>query len=181
MKRPRGRPREYDPEEALDAAMGVFWARGYAATSLTDLSEATGMNRPSLYAAFGDKRSVFLRALHRYSARMAREVGQALAADDLSEALFDFYARMIDVFLAGEPGHRGCMVATSASVEAPADAEIKEIVRGSVDRLDAALGDRFRRAADEGLLAGEEARSRGRLATAVLHSLSVRARAGQSR
>ena len=85
MKRPRGRPREYDPEEALDAAMGVFWARGYAATSLTDLSEATGMNRPSLYAAFGDKRSVFLRALHRYSARMAREVGQALAAVALGD------------------------------------------------------------------------------------------------
>jgi AcrR family transcriptional regulator len=181
MKRSRGRPRQYDPEEALDAAMGVFWAKGYAAASLTDLSEATRMNRPSLYAAFGDKRSIFLRALHRYSARMAVEVGRALAAEALDAALFDYYARMIDIFLSGEPGPRGCMVATSASVEAPTDAEVQEIVRGSVDRLDAALGDRFRRAADEGLLAGEEARSRARLATAVLHSLSVRARAGHSR
>ena len=56
-KRPRGRPRAYDPERAMDRATGAFWRAGYSATSLEDLTAATGMNKPSLYAAFGDKRA----------------------------------------------------------------------------------------------------------------------------
>ena len=59
----RGRPRSYDPETALARAAAVFWKAGYAGTSLDDLSQATGMNRPSLYAAFGDKRDLYLKTL----------------------------------------------------------------------------------------------------------------------
>ena len=59
----RGRPRAYDPDAALKAARDVFWVKGYAATSLDDIAEATGMNRPSLYAAFGDKEAIYLAAL----------------------------------------------------------------------------------------------------------------------
>src|ERR1700681_4918141 len=62
----RGRPRAYDPEVALAKARNAFWQTGYAATSLDDLSEATGMNRPSLYAAFGDKRDLYLKTLAYY-------------------------------------------------------------------------------------------------------------------
>src|SRR5262245_66197867 len=65
-RRPRGRPRAYDPEIALQLATESFWRAGYAATSLDDLSAATGMNRPSLYSAFGDKRDLYLAALRRY-------------------------------------------------------------------------------------------------------------------
>src|SRR5262245_20822174 len=67
-RRPRGRPRKYDPDDALAKAMGAFWDRGYAATSLDDISAATGMNRPSLYAAFGDKQAIYLKAIERYRA-----------------------------------------------------------------------------------------------------------------
>ena len=62
----RGRPREYDPELALAKARDTFWRAGYAATSLDELSDAMDMNRPSLYAAFGDKETLFLRALEGY-------------------------------------------------------------------------------------------------------------------
>src|SRR5262245_55977315 len=62
----RGRPRAYDPETALQNAIDVFWQTGYSGTSLDDLSAATGMNRPSLYAAFGDKRALYLKALDHY-------------------------------------------------------------------------------------------------------------------
>src|ERR671923_2175460 len=65
-QRMRGRPREFDPDEAIECAMGVFWSSGYHATSLPDLLEATNLSRGSLYAAFGDKHGLFLRALDRY-------------------------------------------------------------------------------------------------------------------
>ena len=68
--RPRGRPRRYDPDRAMDAAVGAFLAAGFSGTSLDRLSEATGMNRPSLYGAFGDKEALYLKALAHYAARL---------------------------------------------------------------------------------------------------------------
>src|SRR5207253_10001104 len=67
--RKRGRPRAYDPDQALARAMDVFWQEGFAATSLDQLSAATGMNRPSLYGAFGDKRDIYIKAYQHYRER----------------------------------------------------------------------------------------------------------------
>ena len=182
MSRPRGRPRQYDPEAALDAAMTLFWERGFSATSLSDLSEATGMKRPSLYAAFGDKRSIFLRTLQRFEAGMQESLGAPLMQEpDLERGLTRFYFTAIDHYLAGDPGHRGCMVVSTASVESVGDADIRELLRRTITSLDGLLSERMRRAAAQGQLASEDASARGSLATAVLHSLSVRARAGHSR
>ena len=79
--RMRGRPRQYDPERALAQAAEAFWKHGYAATSLDDLVAATGMNRPSLYAAFGDKRDLYLKTLTRYQ-QQSRAIGAQITADD---------------------------------------------------------------------------------------------------
>src|SRR6201981_3547121 len=68
MQLPRGRPRSFDTEAAVERAMAVFWSRGYHGTALPDLLRATKLSRGSLYAAFGDKHSLFLRALDRYIA-----------------------------------------------------------------------------------------------------------------
>src|SRR5688500_20409695 len=67
-RKPRGRPRSFDREAALDAAMEVFWRKGYEASSISDLTDAMGINPPSLYAAFGDKERLFMAAIERYSA-----------------------------------------------------------------------------------------------------------------
>ena len=67
----RGRPRSYDPDQALDAAIDVFWTHGYDAATLDQLSQAMGMGRPSLYGAFGDKQALFERAVRRFGERMA--------------------------------------------------------------------------------------------------------------
>jgi len=75
----RGRPRSFDVEKALDAAMHVFWRDGYQGTSLSDLTEAMGISRPSLYAAFGDKESLFYRVLDRYTEGPAAYVRAALS------------------------------------------------------------------------------------------------------
>src|SRR6187402_999199 len=89
----RGRPRAYDPKTALGRAADVFWKAGYAATSLDDLAAATGMNRPSLYAAFGDKRELYLKTLDLYRRRNRDLIVQALAGEPpLRELLARLYA-----------------------------------------------------------------------------------------
>src|SRR5215475_15343375 len=84
----RGRPRAFDPDAALARAVDAFWDAGFAATSLDDLSVATGMNRPSLYGAFGDKQALYRKALDQYRAMGEEALAQALARDvPLDEAL----------------------------------------------------------------------------------------------
>ncbi|MCA9684387.1 MAG: TetR/AcrR family transcriptional regulator [Myxococcales bacterium] len=180
MKRTRGRPRQYEPQQALEAAMAVFWERGYSATSLADLSEAMGMNRPSMYAAFGDKRAIYLQALQRYQQQMRERLGEPLMRQpELGRGLTDFYFAAIDIYLAEDLG-RGCMIATTASVES-SDEVVRTALSETIDSLDDLLGRRMALAAEQGELPVEHVEARGRLATAVLHSLSIRARAGHGR
>src|SRR3569623_316372 len=73
----RGRPREFCVDDALSAALRVFWSKGYEGTSLTDLTEAMGITRPSLYAAFGNKESLFRKALDLYEREKLAYIGQA--------------------------------------------------------------------------------------------------------
>jgi AcrR family transcriptional regulator len=78
-----GRKRQFDPEQALETAMRVFWKKGFVATSINDLTEALGINRPSLYAAFGNKQALFLRALARYGAHYGLpHAGNLLAPEE---------------------------------------------------------------------------------------------------
>src|SRR4051795_10461886 len=77
----RGRPRAYEPEVALARALDVFWKEGFAAPSLDDLSAATGMNRPSLYGAFGDKREIYIKSYQSYRDRARRRMGEVFSAE----------------------------------------------------------------------------------------------------
>src|ERR1700744_2545866 len=89
------RTREFDLDDAVNAALHVFWRKGYEGTSLTDLTEALGINRPSLYAAFGSKEQLFLRAIERYLAGPAAPVTEAMKADtarDVAAKMMRFYA-----------------------------------------------------------------------------------------
>src|SRR5256885_16886102 len=77
----RGRPRAYEPEVALARALDVFWKEGFAATSLDDLSAATGVNRPSLYGAFGDKRELYIKSYESYRNRARQRMGEVFSID----------------------------------------------------------------------------------------------------
>lgn len=181
-RRSRGRPRGFDARVAGERILATFWTQGFAATSLEQLAAATGLNRPSLYAAFGDKKAMYRQALAGFAESMRAEVGAALAEPTLRAALRRFYRGAIKLYLSGEEGPRGCLYVCTAAVDAVLDADIRGDIAGVLRGIDAALAARVQQAADAGEIATDsDAAALGMLAGAVLHSLAVRARAGYSR
>ena len=179
----RGRPREYDPERALAGAAEAFWKHGYAATSLDELAAATGMNRPSLYAAFGDKRELYLKTLERYR-QQSRAATLALLADDppLRVFLGRFYAAALDLYGAGTEDARGCYSVATATTQASVDPTVRAYLADSIGGTDeflATLIDAARRHGE--VETGADAAALAQLATATLHTLAVRSRAGIAR
>jgi TetR/AcrR family transcriptional regulator, copper-responsive repressor len=175
----RGRPRAYQPEIALGKALDLFRKDGFAATSLDDLSAATGMNRPSLYGAFGDKRELYIKSYARYRAE-ARAAMIDIFRDELPirERLQRIYAVALDIYLSGDAGPRGCFTVMTAASEAVSDPEIRAMVLEGFVELDKAFAACFRLArekrelpetADPAVLA--------QLASATIHTIAIRARA----
>ena len=136
----RGRPRTYQPEIALGKALDLFRKDGFAATSLDDLSAATGMNRPSLYGAFGDKRELYIKSYARYRDD-ARSVMKEIFRDEMPirKRLERIYAAALDIYLSGESGPRGCFTVMTAGSEAVADPEIRAMVLEGLSELDKAF------------------------------------------
>lgn len=178
----RGRPRAYDPDKALRDAMALFWEHGYSATSLDALSAVTGMNRPSLYAAFGDKKALYLKALASYHERALAGIDWAFSAPALRESLERFFALALKLHLSGDGAQRGCLLTGTAAVESVHDTEIRAMLAQSVADYDARIEARLRAAREQGELS-EKADPVGlaRLVSAALYSSAVRARAGDLR
>src|SRR4051794_41076179 len=175
----RGRPRAYQPDIALGKALDLFRSEGFAATSLDQLSAATGMNRPSLYGAFGDKRELYIKSYQRY-----REDARAAMIDifrdeaPLRQRLQRIYAVALDIYLAGESGPRGCFTVMTAASEAVSDPEIRAMVLEGFVELDKAFAACFRLAKQKGELPGSaDATVLAHLASATVHTIAIRARA----
>jgi AcrR family transcriptional regulator len=179
----RGRPRQYDPDRALAGAAASFWKNGYAATSLDDLAAATGMNRPSLYAAFGDKRDLYLKTLERYQ-QQSRAMSLELLADSPTLRVFltRFYDGALDIYRAGEDEARGCYSISTAPSQATSDPAVRAFLADSIRGTDAFLCDVIGKARDRGEIApSADPSALAQLATATLHTLAVRSRVGTPR
>ena len=175
----RGRPRAYQPEIALGKALDLFRKDGFAATSLDDLSAATGMNRPSLYGAFGDKRELYIKSYQRYRAD-ARAAMVDIFRDQLPirQRLERIYAAALDIYLSGEAGPRGCFTVMTAASEAVADPDIRKLVLEGFSELDKAFAACFRLAKENGELPeSAEPMVLAQLASATVHTIAIRARA----
>jgi TetR/AcrR family transcriptional regulator, copper-responsive repressor len=175
----RGRPRAYEPDVALAKALDLFRKDGFAATSLDDLSAATGMNRPSLYGAFGDKRELYIKSYQRY-----RDDARAAMIDifrneqPLRERLKRIYAIALDIYVSGESGPRGCFTVMTAASEAVSDPDIRAMVLEGFGELDKAFISCFRRAKEKGELPeSADPVVLGQLASATIHTIAIRARA----
>ena len=179
----RGRPRAYDPKTALARAADTFWKAGYAGTSLDDLAAATGMNRPSLYAAFGDKRELYLKTLRHYRDEY-RALARRTLADDppLGVFLKRFYDAALDIYLAGEGGARGCYSIGTAATEATVDPKVRAFLADSTRNTDAFLKSRIDKARERGEIAQDaDTTALAYLATATMHTIAIRSRAGLAR
>ena len=171
---PRGRPRSFDAEAAVERAMGVFWSRGYRATALPDLLRATKLSRGSLYAAFGDKHSLFLRALDRYIAdaltRMDIELDSRREPVDGVRA---FLAGYVDR-ASGAIGRRGCLLVATAMELAGQDAEVGRRIGSYFKAMEARVVDALSRAKTAGKLAdGVEPSSAARILVCFVVGLRV--------
>jgi len=179
--RPMGRPRAFDPDTALEAALRVFWQKGYEGTALSDLTAAMGINRPSIYATFGNKEALFRKALDRYSERKTNYTAEALkepTARAVAERLLVGAADLLSC-----PGNpKGCLMVQGAlACGEEADPIRKELISRRATG-EAALQERFERAKLEGdLPAGADAGDLARYVMAVMHGMSVQSAGRASR
>ncbi len=179
----RGRPRQYDPDHALAKAAAAFWKGGYAGTSLDELAAATGMNRPSLYAAFGDKRDLYLKTLERYQ-RKSRAKTLELLADDPTLRVFltRFYDGALEIYRAGGHDARGCYSISTAPAQATVDTAVRAFLSDSIRGTDSFLADLIEKARERGeVAAAANPAALAQIATATLHTIAVRSRVGASR
>ena len=175
----RGRPRAYEPDIALGKALDLFRKQGFAATSLDDLSAATGMNRPSLYGAFGDKRELYIKSYQRYRDEAAAAVGTIFREEmPLRQRLERIYAAALDIYLSGDAGPRGCFTIVTAASEAVGDPEIRAMVLDGLTGVDKAFASCFRRAKEKGELPeSADPFALAQVASATMHTIAIRSRA----
>ncbi|GAA3195585.1 TetR/AcrR family transcriptional regulator [Streptomyces virens] len=180
VPRPRGRPRSFDREAALEKALLAFWEHGYEVTSVADLTRAMDIGAPSLYAAFGDKRSLFDEAVAVYMARYGSFADRALAEEPTARAAVE---RMLREAAAAytEPGRpRGSLVAHAAAN--CSNAEVERSLRERRLAALAALESRIRADVDAGVLpADTDAAALARHTGAVIQGMSQQARDGAAR
>jgi TetR/AcrR family transcriptional repressor of nem operon len=171
---PRGRPREFDADVAVERAMGVFWSCGYHGTSLPDLLEATNLSRGSLYAAFGDKHGLFLRALDRYiDEALARLDSELNPRENALAGLRTCLAGYVDR-TSGIAGRRGCLVVATAMELAAHDTKVEQRIRRFFKRMEARLTEALARAQAAGELAdGVEPAIAARLLLCLLEGMRV--------
>jgi AcrR family transcriptional regulator len=148
-----GRPRGFDTDLALDAAVDVFWRRGYDGASLSELTTAMGVNPPSLYATFGKKAQLFQTALRRYVERNMGYVTDALARTTAHDVATTFLTgNAVAVTMPGHPA--GCL-SVQAAVAPEGSTQLASLTENRAT-IQALFADRFRRAIDEGDLAADE-------------------------
>ena len=152
-----GRPRQFDEEQVLDAAMKAFWANGYEATSLADLVSVTGLHKGSLYQAFGDKHALFIQTLNRYLQNVRRHKSHILEASDtplggIRAVLHGF----IDMSEDDSSCPRGCMAVKSLVEMAPHDPEVQRIMEDHKNGMRTSIEGRVRQAQANGDLGGDK-------------------------
>ncbi|MGN9909886.1 TetR/AcrR family transcriptional regulator [Phytohabitans sp. LJ34] len=176
-----GRPRAFDEETVLGRAAEVFWRYGYEGASLSALTSAMGINRPSLYATFGSKEQLFQRAFARYHATQVASARAALAQPTARAAIEAFLRSSADA-LTADDHPAGCLSIQGGLACSPENTHISEILATGRAATESALEERLSRAAKEGdLPPGMDVRALARFVMALSEGHAVHAAAGASR
>jgi len=180
--RARGRPRSFDRDAAIDAAMLLFWARGYETTSLAELTEALGIAPASLYAAFGSKEGLFHEALRRYGEKHNGFDAAMVAAAPSARALIDAMLQGAAIAFTTEGLPRGCMVILAATNCGRESSAVERTLRDKRHANEADLAKRLKRAVADGeLVATADPAGLAKFFATVLQGMSVQARDGADR
>lgn len=178
---PAGRPREFDIDGALDRALRVFWRKGYEGASLPDLTKAMGISRPSLYAAFGNKESLFRKAIDRYVEGSATHIREALQEPTARAVVQRLWRGSVDL-TTGSRNPRGCFLVQAAlACGDEADSVRREVAKRRA-RLEVRLRERFEQAVSDGdLPSNADPAVLARYAATVAHGIAVQAAGGATR
>jgi TetR/AcrR family transcriptional regulator, transcriptional repressor for nem operon len=172
-----GRPRNFDEEQVLDQAMFLFWKKGYEATGVADLEQATGLGRQSLYGAFGDKRALFLRIVDRYFERIIKPyVVEVLDAPGSGRANLERIFEQWQAAAEASDFH-GCLVGNSVPEFDAKDSEMSDILRRKLELMEAAFVRALQRAQRAGEVnASLDTRATARSLLTIAQGLAVVAR-----
>ena len=178
-KRPRGRPQKFVNDDALHQAIEVFWAHGYEGTSLTNLTDALNMNRPSIYAAFGNKQTLFSLSLQTYIDEQLVFVDEAVKQETLSEVIEMLFSKQIDLLTKKK---RGCMLVQAALSCGEETQAIKDELTEQRKLLEGKLRKRFQRAQlKKDTSSSESPAAAAKYITTIYQGLSVQAASGATK
>ncbi|MEP6841690.1 MAG: TetR/AcrR family transcriptional regulator [Bradyrhizobium sp.] len=170
--------RQFDEQEVIALALDVFWRKGLHDATMQDLAAATGVQRGSLYNAYGDKEAIFLRAFDQYAGQFLETAAKALAGGDVAERLRSFFDVIIVNMTTGSPS-RGCLTTRTALDAGISSEDVRERVQGVLNRLEqivsAAIG------AAPGAALTTDANRLARVVVTFTRGLAVMERAGYSR
>ena len=177
----RGRPREFDPDQALDQAIALFWERGFEAASMSELVEATGLSKSSIYNTFGSKDDLFSAELERYLDSRVQMLGDVVVngsagLDDIVR-FFEFLREEID----GPTGHLGCLAINSSTELGVRDVQMVEVSQTYRENIRSALGAALTRAAELGEIDRDDIGRDSAVLLGMVLSLAVIARSGASK
>jgi AcrR family transcriptional regulator len=179
--KPRGRPLAFSQEEALDKALSVFWARGYEGASMAELTEALGINKPSIYAAFGNKEALFRKALERYRAGPVAFVAQAMQQPTARQAIESLLMRAID-FFSDESTPNGCMIVQGALTCGQSSLAIQQELIAYRGNFEASITKRLELAKVQGDLAPNvNSKQLAKYIATIHQGMSVQATSGATR
>jgi len=181
LKRPRGRPSNFDHEEALEKALHVFWARGYEGASMAELTDALGINKPSIYAAFGNKEELFRKALARYTSGPAAFVREAMKEPTVRQVVEKFLLLAVD-FFSDRSTPNGCMIVQAALTGGQGSSEIQQELIAYRKNFETSFRERFDLAKEQGDLPQHVNTKQLAKYIATIHQgMSVQATSGATR
>ena len=179
-RRPRGRPRSFDRDAALESAMEVFWEKGFEAASISDLTEAMGLNPPSLYSAFGDKEGLFIEAVDRYANgnQTSCPYADEATARGAIERLLTYSAHELT-----ESSHpRGCLMAMATTTAVNSSDRLQKVIADKRASAREHLRERIKRGIKDGdVPAGTDASALADFYFTILSGMSMQAREGATR
>lgn len=179
--KPRGRPLAFNQEDALDKALTVFWSRGYEGTSMAELTAALGINKPSIYAVFGNKESLFRKALARYTSGPAAFVGEAMNEPTARQAIEKLLLQAVD-FFSDKSTPNGCMIVQGALTCGQNASAIQQELIAYRGHFEGSLTKRFELAKVQGELAAIVSTKQMAKYIATIHQgMSVQATSGATR